>query len=143
MVAPGFVDPVAAAQTTFRAILAATGDYCLFLDGDCIARPSFVAMHRALAQRGWFVTGNRVLLSPAFTQHALRNGLPLHRFSLMRWLGLRALGAGSIVTTGRSDTSRSSPAPRGNRGYRNKAAGDSSRLFFRNRRDARDSDGRG
>jgi glycosyltransferase involved in cell wall biosynthesis len=81
------------AEIRNRAIRVSSGRYCVFLDGDCVVRPSFVAAHRRLAEPGYFVTGNRVLLSPAFTQHALRNGLPLHRFSLTRWLGLRALGA--------------------------------------------------
>ena len=50
-----------AAEIRNRAILACRGDYCIFLDGDCIARPisSPIACRRA----GWFVTGNRVLLS--------------------------------------------------------------------------------
>jgi glycosyltransferase involved in cell wall biosynthesis len=81
------------AEIRNRAIRVSTGRYCIFLDGDCVVRPSFVAAHRRLSEPGWFVTGNRLLLSPAFTQHALRNGLPLHRFSLMRWLGMRVLGA--------------------------------------------------
>jgi glycosyltransferase involved in cell wall biosynthesis len=81
------------AEIRNRAIRVSTGRYCIFLDGDCVVRPSFVAAHRRLAEPGWFVTGNRVLLSPAFTQHALRNRLPLHRFGLMRWLGMRMLGA--------------------------------------------------
>ena len=53
-----------AAEIRNRAILACRGDYCIFLDGDCIVRPDFVATHRRLAEPGWFVTGNRVLLSP-------------------------------------------------------------------------------
>jgi glycosyltransferase involved in cell wall biosynthesis len=56
-----------AAEIRNRAILAARGTYCIFLDGDCIVRPDFVATHRRLAELGWFVTGNRVLLSPALT----------------------------------------------------------------------------
>ena len=54
-----------AAEIRNRAILAARGDYCIFLDGDCIVRPDFVATHRRLAEPGWFVTGNRILLSRA------------------------------------------------------------------------------
>src|SRR5579872_1874732 len=57
-----------AAEIRNRAILAARGTYCIFLDGDCIARPDFIATHRRLAGRGWFVTGNRILLSPALTE---------------------------------------------------------------------------
>ena len=52
-----------AAEIRNRAILAARGRYCIFLDGDCIVRPDFIATHRRLAEPGVFVTGNRVLLS--------------------------------------------------------------------------------
>ncbi len=52
-----------AAEIRNRAILASHADYVIFLDGDCVTRPDFVATHRALAERGWFVTGNRILLS--------------------------------------------------------------------------------
>jgi glycosyltransferase involved in cell wall biosynthesis len=55
-----------------RAILAARGSYCIFLDGDCIPRPDFVATHRKLAEPGWFVAGNRLLLSAALTAELLR-----------------------------------------------------------------------
>ena len=41
-----------------RAVLASRGDYIVFLDGDCIVRPDFVAIHRRLAVPGCFVTGN-------------------------------------------------------------------------------------
>jgi glycosyltransferase involved in cell wall biosynthesis len=55
-----------------RAILSARGSYCIFLDGDCIPRPDFVATHRKLAEPGWFVAGNRVLLSAALTAQILQ-----------------------------------------------------------------------
>ena len=64
-----------AAEIRNRALLAARGDYCVFLDGDCIARADFVATHRRLAERGWFVTGNRVLLSRELTAAVLREGV--------------------------------------------------------------------
>lgn len=56
-----------------RAILASHGQYCIFLDGDCIARPDFVAAHRQLAEHGWFVTGNRVLLSASYTKQVMQD----------------------------------------------------------------------
>ncbi len=37
-----------------RAIDAATGDYLIFSDGDCIPRADFIATHRRLAQPGRF-----------------------------------------------------------------------------------------
>src|SRR5262249_34863069 len=51
------------AELRTRAIRASAGRYCIFLDGDCVARPDFIATHRRLAEPGWFVTGNRILLS--------------------------------------------------------------------------------
>lgn len=63
------------AEIRNRAIRAAGGTYCVFLDGDCLARPDFVAAHRRLAEPGWFVTGNRILLSRELTERILNNGL--------------------------------------------------------------------
>jgi glycosyltransferase involved in cell wall biosynthesis len=51
------------------------GRYVIFLDGDCIARGNFVAAHRRLAEVGWFVTGNRILLSRDLTERVLHEGL--------------------------------------------------------------------
>lgn len=75
-----------------RAILASRGAYCVFLDGDCLARPDFVATHRALAEQGWFVTGNRALLSPALTEQTLREHLEPEQWTLGTWLGQRFTG---------------------------------------------------
>jgi glycosyltransferase involved in cell wall biosynthesis len=54
-----------------QAIAAAHGSYLIFLDGDCIVQPDFVANHRALAQSGFLVTGSRVLLNEKLTQELL------------------------------------------------------------------------
>jgi len=75
-----------AAEIRNRAILASHGAYCIFLDGDCIARPDFVATHRRLAEPGWFVTGNRILLSPALTEKVLRERLMPENWSFADWL---------------------------------------------------------
>jgi glycosyltransferase involved in cell wall biosynthesis len=66
-----------AAEIRNHAILATQGAYCIFLDGDCIVRPDFVASHRRLAEPGWFVTGNRVLLSAELTAKVLQEKLAL------------------------------------------------------------------
>jgi glycosyltransferase involved in cell wall biosynthesis len=81
-----------AAEIRNRAILASRGAYCIFLDGDCIVRPDFVATHRRLAERGWFVTGNRVLLSPALTANVLRDAMAPEGWGFGRWLAERWLG---------------------------------------------------
>jgi glycosyltransferase involved in cell wall biosynthesis len=81
-----------AAEIRNRALLAARGDYCVFLDGDCIVRPDFVAQHRHLAEAGWFVTGNRVLLTQALTVAVLRDGLQPENWSLSDWIAQRSRG---------------------------------------------------
>lgn len=81
-----------AAEIRNRAILAARGRYCIFLDGDCIVRPDFVATHRGLAEPGWFVTGNRVLLSSALTEKVLREELTPENWTISRWLAERFRG---------------------------------------------------
>jgi glycosyltransferase involved in cell wall biosynthesis len=76
-----------AAAIRNRALAATDADYIVFSDGDCVPAPRFVAQHRRLAERGWFVAGNRVLLSGSFTRRALRDALPIHEWTLSAWLG--------------------------------------------------------
>ena len=73
-----------------KAVAQSKGEYLLFIDGDCIVRPDFIARHRQLAEMGCFVPGNRVLLSRAFTrkvidQQILLNTKPFYYFILL-WL---------------------------------------------------------
>jgi glycosyltransferase involved in cell wall biosynthesis len=81
-----------AAEIRNRAIVACRGDYCIFLDGDCLARADFIARHRQLAEPGWFVTGNRVLLSPALTAAVLRDGVHPESWSVLGWIVHRMRG---------------------------------------------------
>lgn len=86
------------AEIRNRAILASRGAYCVFVDGDCLARPGFVAAHRGLAERGWFVTGNRALLSGALTEAVLRDGLEPERWPLRAWIAQRRSGGLNRMT---------------------------------------------
>ena len=81
-----------AAEIRNRAIRASRGDYCVFLDGDCLARPDFVAAHRRLAERGWFVTGNRALLTQALTDAVLHRESEIEEWGTARWIGQRFNG---------------------------------------------------
>jgi glycosyltransferase involved in cell wall biosynthesis len=81
-----------AAEIRNRAILVSRGDYCVFLDGDCIVRADFVAIHRRLAEHGWFVTGNRVLLSDELTASVLRERLRPDAWNSFEWLRQRRRG---------------------------------------------------
>jgi len=75
-----------------RAVLAARGDYIVFLDGDCIVRPDFIARHRQLAEANAFVTGNRILLSPDLTSRVLHDGLAPETWSFGQFLAERLRG---------------------------------------------------
>jgi len=75
-----------------RAAAAAQGGYLVFLDGDCVPRPDFIAQHRALAERGWMVAGNRILLSEEFTRRVLAESLPIHQWSATEWRAAKTRG---------------------------------------------------
>lgn len=81
-----------AAEIRNRAILESFGEICIFLDGDCIPRPNFISAHRRLAQPGWFVAGNRVLLSPGLTERILGAHLEPELWSLQQWAAWRLNG---------------------------------------------------
>jgi glycosyltransferase involved in cell wall biosynthesis len=81
-----------AAEIRNRAILASRGAYCVFLDGDCIVRPDFIAIHRRLAEPGWFVTGNRILLSQSLTRRVLDEKLTPESWRLLDWIAQRLSG---------------------------------------------------
>lgn len=82
-----------AAMIRNRAVAMARHDYLIFIDGDCVMFPSFVSNHVALAEKGWFVAGNRVLLNQAFTEKVLKNGLSIHRWSFSKWMMARLLNS--------------------------------------------------
>jgi len=86
------------------AIERAVGEYLIFLDGDCIVQPDFVAQHRRLAKPSTLITGSRVLLSKQVTEslcnptHSKSDGVTSiqHLFSkrgfLIGFVKLRLMG---------------------------------------------------
>jgi glycosyltransferase involved in cell wall biosynthesis len=75
-----------------RAAAAARGEYLLFLDGDCVPRPDWIARHRELAEPGWMVAGNRILLTESFTRQVLAGGAPIHAWTMAQWRAAAARG---------------------------------------------------
>lgn len=87
-----------------RAIVAASGDYLLFTDGDCVPRADLVATHRSLARDGRYVAGGYLKLPASVSERVDREAVVSGRASDLDWLrssgwrpGRRALRlAGSL-----------------------------------------------
>ena len=96
-------------QILNRAILAATGEYLILTDGDCVPRKDFVSQHRAAARPGFFLSGGYLKLalpaSRAITQEDVvaqrcfdpawlkAQGMPMS----LKFLKLRAKGLASKI----------------------------------------------
>jgi glycosyltransferase involved in cell wall biosynthesis len=65
-----------------KAAAKSRGEYLVFVDGDCLLKPDFISRHRRLAEAGYFVPGNRILLSQDFTNEVLAERMPIY---LRRW----------------------------------------------------------
>lgn len=74
-----------AAAIRNRAIASTNADYLVFTDGDCIPSHDFVKAHKALAEPGYFLGSNRVLLGEAFSHRVLREQIPVHRWGWGEW----------------------------------------------------------
>lgn len=81
-----------AAAIRNRALATTQADYIVFIDGDCVPPPYFVARHRRLAEHGWFLSGNRLMLTQAFSEQVLRDKLPIHLWRTYDWLRARRCG---------------------------------------------------
>jgi glycosyltransferase involved in cell wall biosynthesis len=64
-----------AARLRNLAIAHATGDYLVFIDGDMLLHPQFIADHRRCARPGAFTQGMRIPLDAATTEQVLASGM--------------------------------------------------------------------
>lgn len=85
------------AESRNNGILAASGNYIVTLDGDCVPQRDFIARHRALAEPGYMLTGSRILLSEAFSKRVLREGIDLQSLSVGEILRYRLQGLGKAA----------------------------------------------
>ena len=69
-----------------RATDAASGDYIVFSDGDCIVRRDFVAEHVRLAEPGGFLSGGVVRLPRALSHAIQRDDILSGNVHSPRWL---------------------------------------------------------
>jgi len=75
-----------AAAIRNRAVASTMADYIVFTDGDCVPSSHFVRAHRQLAEPGYFLGANRVLLSAGLTNRVLCRQVPIHTWRLFDWL---------------------------------------------------------
>jgi glycosyltransferase involved in cell wall biosynthesis len=75
-----------AATMRNRALAATRADYVIYTDGDCVPRHDFIAQHQRFAEPGYFLSGNRVLLSEGYTAKALQTHVPLQGMSAAQWV---------------------------------------------------------
>lgn len=75
-----------AAAIRNKAATKAKGDYLIFLDGDCALPLNFIKNHKNLAEKGFFVAGNRILLSEKATAIFLKTQELFFRRNLWQWI---------------------------------------------------------
>ena len=83
-----------AAAARNRAAADASGDYLIFLDGDCMVFADFCTQHRALAKKGWAIAGNRILAAKEFSAMLLKAPNPARvcHWSNAEWKAAQAKG---------------------------------------------------
>ncbi len=75
-----------AAAIRNRAVASTDADYLVFTDGDCVPSRHFVQAHKQLAEPGYFLGANRVLLTSELTNRIIRTQIPVHRWREIDWI---------------------------------------------------------
>lgn len=70
-----------------KAVAAATGDYLVFTDGDCVPHPKFIADHEHLAEKGYWVQGRRCYVREPFVPEFEPGVSPVWRWLLTGRIG--------------------------------------------------------
>ncbi|MGZ9133263.1 MAG: glycosyltransferase family 2 protein [Nitrospira sp.] len=74
-----------AAAIRNRAVASTNAEYVIFTDGDCIPSRHFVRTHKQLAEPGYFLGANRVLLTAELTNRVVHEQLRIHDWSGIDW----------------------------------------------------------
>jgi glycosyltransferase involved in cell wall biosynthesis len=72
-----------------KAITQAKGDFCVFTDGDCICPKNFVHKHAKLAEKKFFTSGSRILISEEQSKKVIQRKDYFKHFSLLDMIKLR------------------------------------------------------
>jgi glycosyltransferase involved in cell wall biosynthesis len=82
-------DGFRAAAARNLAVRESSGDYLIFLDGDCLVFPGFIQNHLRLAERGYLVAGNRILMNSTLTESVIAGREWPPGWSLLKWVRTR------------------------------------------------------
>lgn len=69
-----------------RAIIAASGDYLIFTDGDCVPRNDLVEVHRAFARHERYVAGGYIKLPAEVSAQVTPDDVTTGRVTNLHWL---------------------------------------------------------
>ncbi len=78
-----------AAQIRNKAVANSSGDYLIFLDGDCLPYPDFISNHEKLAEVGYFVRGSRIMLRRNYTNKLLSSNIQTSDVTFFELVKLR------------------------------------------------------
>jgi glycosyltransferase involved in cell wall biosynthesis len=87
-----------------KTVIAATGDYLIFTDGDCVPHPKFVADHAALAEKNFYVQGRRCFVREEFVPDFDVKTTPILSWMLNRKITGAAKGVRWPIPIVRHDT---------------------------------------
>ena len=80
-----------AATARNQGVRNSSGNYLIFLDGDCVPRHDFVSEHMRQRRQGCFINGSRILLNQGITETIIRHPQLIHH-STLYWLRQRLFG---------------------------------------------------
>ena len=69
-----------AAKIRNEAVKKSSGEYLVFIDGDCVAFSDFIKNHKFISEKGFFARGNRIMLSENFSNILIKEN---HDINLM------------------------------------------------------------
>ena len=78
-----------AAKIRNEAVKMSSGEYLIFIDGDCMAFNDFIKKHREFSENGFFARGNRVMLSNSFSSRIINSDENINLINVRKFIKLR------------------------------------------------------
>ena len=78
-----------AAKIRNEAVKLSSGEYLIFVDGDCIVFNDFISSHRKISEKGFFARGNRAMLSEKFSKKIINENININSINFKNIIKLR------------------------------------------------------